>query len=52
MNGVTHREKIYRVIFGTDTPAGQRFDIALIYIITERAGGDLGLHRGSQHAFR
>lgn len=33
MNGVTHREKIYRVIFGTDTPAGQRFDIALIYII-------------------
>ncbi len=33
MSGVTHREKIYRVIFGTDTPAGQRFDIALIYII-------------------
>ncbi len=27
------REKTYRVIFGTDTPAGQRFDIALIYLI-------------------
>jgi voltage-gated potassium channel len=27
------RDKIYRVIFGTDTPAGQRFDIALIYLI-------------------
>ena len=29
----TVREKIYRVIFGTDTPAGQRFDILLIYMI-------------------
>lgn len=27
------REKIYRVIFGTDTAAGQYFDIALIYMI-------------------
>ena len=27
------RNKIYRIIFGTDTPAGQRFDIALIYFI-------------------
>jgi|TARA_B110000438_G_scaffold293256_1_gene332784 voltage-gated potassium channel len=27
------REKTYRVIFGTDTSAGQRFDIALIYFI-------------------
>ena len=27
------REKTYRVIFGTDTPGGQRFDIALIYLI-------------------
>ena len=30
---VTAREKLYRVIFGTDTVAGQRFDIALIYLI-------------------
>ena len=30
---VSLRDKIYRVIFGTDTPAGQRFDIALIYLI-------------------
>jgi len=27
------RDKTYRVIFGTDTSAGQRFDIALIYLI-------------------
>lgn len=27
------REKTYSVIFGTDTPAGQHFDIALIYLI-------------------
>ena len=27
------REKTYRIIFGTDTPAGQYFDIALIYMI-------------------
>ncbi|TNE76145.1 MAG: ion transporter [Gammaproteobacteria bacterium] len=27
------REELYRVIFGTDTPAGQRFDIFLIYAI-------------------
>jgi voltage-gated potassium channel len=30
---VAAREKIYRVIFGTDTVAGQRFDIGLIYLI-------------------
>ena len=30
---VSLRDKIYRVIFGTDTPAGQRFDIVLIYLI-------------------
>ena len=30
---ITAREKIYQVIFGTDTPAGQRFDILLIYMI-------------------
>ena len=29
----TSREKIYQVIFGTDTVAGQRFDILLIYMI-------------------
>jgi voltage-gated potassium channel len=29
----TYRKKIYRIIFGTDTPAGQYFDIALIYLI-------------------
>jgi voltage-gated potassium channel len=29
----TAREKIYQVIFGTDTVAGQRFDILLIYMI-------------------
>lgn len=27
------RQELYRVIFGTDTPAGQRFDIVLIYAI-------------------
>ena len=27
------RQELYRVIFGTDTPAGQRFDIFLIYAI-------------------
>ena len=27
------REQLYRVIFGTDTKAGQRFDIFLIYAI-------------------
>ena len=30
---ITAREKIYQVIFGTDTAAGQRFDILLIYMI-------------------
>ena len=30
---ITAREKIYQVIFGTDTPAGQRFDILLITMI-------------------
>ncbi len=33
MVAVSLREKIYRVIFGTDTPAGQYFDIPLIYLI-------------------
>ncbi len=27
------RHKLYTVIFGTDTPAGKRFDIVLIYLI-------------------
>jgi len=27
------RQEIYQIIFGTDTPAGQRFDIVLIYLI-------------------
>jgi len=27
------REKLYEVIFGTDTPAGKRFDLILIYTI-------------------
>jgi voltage-gated potassium channel len=27
------RARLYRIIFGTDTPAGQGFDIVLIYII-------------------
>lgn len=27
------REQLYTIIFGTDTPAGQRFDIILIYTI-------------------
>jgi len=27
------RSELYRIIFGTDTPAGQRFDIFLIYAI-------------------
>ncbi|MEZ5529920.1 MAG: ion transporter [Porticoccaceae bacterium] len=27
------RQELYRIIFGTDTPAGQRFDIFLIYAI-------------------
>mgnify|MGYP000191292612 FL=1 len=30
---ITAREKIYQVIFGTDTPAGQRVDILLITMI-------------------
>ncbi len=30
---MTNREKIYKVIFETDTPSGQRFDILLIYAI-------------------
>jgi len=30
---VSLRQKIYQIIFGTDTPAGQYFDIALIYLI-------------------
>lgn len=27
------RARLYRIIFGTDTPAGQAFDIVLIYVI-------------------
>ncbi len=27
------RARLYRIIFGTDTPAGQGFDIILIYVI-------------------
>lgn len=27
------RQELYRIIFGTDTPAGQRFDMLLIYAI-------------------
>jgi voltage-gated potassium channel len=27
------RQELYRIIFGTDTPAGQRFDMILIYAI-------------------
>ncbi len=27
------RQELYRIIFGTDTPAGQRFDMVLIYAI-------------------
>ena len=30
---VSLRQQIYQIIFGTDTPAGQYFDIALIYLI-------------------
>jgi voltage-gated potassium channel len=29
----THKERLYRIIFGTNTPAGQRFDIFLIAAI-------------------
>ena len=29
----TFRKKLYRIIFGTDTPPGQYFDIVLIYLI-------------------
>ena len=27
------RSELFRIIFGTDTPAGQRFDLVLIYAI-------------------
>ncbi|MDP1519691.1 ion transporter [Porticoccus litoralis] len=33
MNYQQLREKLYQIIFGTDTPLGQRFDIFLIYAI-------------------
>ena len=33
MNYQQLREELYRIIFGTDTPAGQRFDMFLIYAI-------------------
>ena len=33
MDESTARAKIYKVIFGTDTAAGQRFDVVLIYLI-------------------
>jgi len=32
-NSVALKQKLHEVIFGTDTPAGKRFDIALIYLI-------------------
>lgn len=35
---LSNREKIYRIIFGTDTLAGQRFDILLIYLILLSVG--------------
>ena len=28
-----HRQKLYDIIFGTDTPAGKLFDVCLIYAI-------------------
>ncbi len=33
MHDATVRQKIYKIIFETDTPLGQRFDIILIYAI-------------------
>ena len=33
MGQETFRQRVFRVIFGTDTPAGKRFDILLIYAI-------------------
>ncbi|WP_461516016.1 ion transporter [Porticoccus sp.] len=33
MNYQQLRQELYRIIFGTDTPAGQRFDMFLIYAI-------------------
>ncbi len=33
MSASSVRENIFRIIFGTDTPAGRRFDLALIWII-------------------
>lgn len=33
MNNNAIREKLYHIIFGTDTPAGKGFDVALIYLI-------------------
>ena len=33
INNETLREKLYRIIFGTDTPAGKRFDLLLIAAI-------------------
>lgn len=33
MNKQEFRQELYRIIFGTDTPAGQRFDMFLIYAI-------------------
>ena len=27
------KEKLYSIVFGTDTPAGKRFDLILIYTI-------------------
>ena len=33
MTEASLREKLHTIIFGTDTPAGQRFDMALIYAI-------------------
>ena len=33
MENLPIKEKIYRVIYGTDTPAGRRFDIILLWLI-------------------
>ena len=30
---MSNRQNLHRIIFGTDTKSGQRFDIALIYLI-------------------
>lgn len=32
-SSLTIKERLYRIIFGSDTPAGRRFDVALLYLI-------------------